>query len=151
MKTLLMQTLLLACGCMAVAQPMPAIAGGVLCLDMSGSCNDSMLVYDETAGAGFFSVTGYEYGCGQPERGLDGSARVDGNTIYIEYTVNVSTSASTPRIGQYNVQYNKTTKSGPAQYAWHYDGYHQGADTAARVTCPASEDFIPSADPDDAQ
>jgi hypothetical protein len=130
---------------------MTASADGVLCLDMPG-CNDVMLVYNGTAGAGFFSLTGYEYGCGYPERGLDGSARVDGNTIYIAWTeVISSTSATSPRIQQYNVQYSTATKSGPAQYAVHYDGYHQGSGTALGVTCPVSEEYVPSIEVDTVQ
>ena len=147
MKSRLMQSLLFVCGCAAVAQPVPATAGGVLCLDMPG-CNDVMLVYDETAGAGFYSITGYEYGCGYDDRGVDGSARVDGNTIYIEFTKNTAISASTPRISGYNIQYNKTSKSGPVQYGVHYESYHDGVGTASWVSCPATESIIPSEEPD---
>jgi hypothetical protein len=142
MRRHILQSLVMAWS-VAAAHPIVATAGGVLCLDTIGNCNDVKLVYDNTSGAGIFSVTGYEYGCGQPERSLDGSARVSGDTVYVAYTTMVSTSAATPRIGQYNAQLSLGTLGGPYQYAYHYEGYHHGSGTMVAVPCPDG-DFFPS-------
>jgi hypothetical protein len=150
MRMHIVQSLIVACG-IAAAQPFSADAAGILCLDTEGTCNDVKLVYDNTSGPGFFSVTGYEYGCGQPERSLDGSARVSGDTVYVEYTSMVSTSAATPRIGQYNLQLSLGALGGPYQYAYHYEGYHHGSGTMVAVPCPDGDFFASFVDFDEAE
>lgn len=113
-------------------------AAATICIDIVGSCNDVRLVYS-SVGPGMYEVSGFEYGCGAPERALDGSLRIDGQTAYIQYITNATTSYATPRIGQWNLQLNLSSQpfSGPGQFSYHYDGYHSGVITATVVPCIA--------------
>ena len=93
----------------------------------------------QSVGGGLFSLNGYEYGCNFEEVLCDGTMRVEGNTLYIDYIAICSYAYTTPRIGQYNVQIDLRTLSGPVQYAYHYDGYHTREGTARLIVCPLSE------------
>jgi hypothetical protein len=122
----------------AVIEPFSAeAAGGVFCLGTVGHCNDVKFAY-QYVGDSIFSLNGYEYGCGADERLVYGTMRVEDGTLYIGYTIITSSSYSTPRIGQHNAQIDLATLSGPYQYAYHYDGYHEGTGTAVLIACPAA-------------
>ena len=111
-----------------------AAGSGVFCLDVPG-CNDVKLAY-YSVGGGFYGLNGYEYGCGHEERLVDGTMRVEGDTVYIAYTSICGTTTPTPRIGQINAQLDLRTLTGTAVHAYHYDGYHTGTGTAKIIACP---------------
>jgi hypothetical protein len=114
-------------------------AKNMLCLDVEGFCNDVKIFYDLTADGKIYNINGYEYGCGHPERGLDGSARTSAGTVYLEYAIVNSISTPNPRIAQWNAQLLLGSLSGTGQYGIHYDGYHQGSASMSSVPCPDAE------------
>ncbi len=111
--------------------------GGCLSLDQIGWCNDAKLCY-QSVGGGMYSLTGYEYGCGEVDRLIFGSMRVVDNTLQIAYTTLCPLSCYTPYIGQASAQIPLVAPfTGPLQWAWHYDGYHWGDGTAKIIACGA--------------
>ena len=120
----------------AEIEPFILGAGGVFCLDQLDNCEDAKLAF-QSVGGGIYSLTGYEYGCGDDVL-IVGSMRVEGNTLHIGYTSIYCGGGGDPMLGQVNAQINLGTLSGPYQWAWHYDGYHCGADTAQIIACPVS-------------
>jgi len=112
--------------------------GAALCLDLS-SCNDIEFVLAGLgggSGGSYYTLVGYEYGCGWADRGLDGSIRIDGSTAYIQYVGNITLDDFSYRLCGWNVQLDLTTNSGPVQMHCHYDGYHTADLTATLVPCP---------------
>jgi hypothetical protein len=107
----------------------------VKCIDEQGYCNDVKVIFNRVA-SGFYTVNGYEYGCGYDDRILDGTARVSGGKVYISLTVVTSTSTATPFIGQRFYEITLSTQTGTGTWAWHYDGYHWGSVDVSFVSCP---------------
>lgn len=120
----------------AAVEPFTLRAAGVFCLDQIGWCEDAKLAY-QSVGGGIYSLTGYEYGCGDDVL-IVGSMIVEGNTLQIGYTSIYCGGGGDPMLGQVNAQINLGTLSGPSQWAWHYDGYHCGSGTAQIIPCPVT-------------
>ena len=119
-----------------------ANAGGVFCLKYvypPESCEEFRLVWDETADPLFFSIVGYEYGCGYPEATLHGSARYDlaDKILHIQYTYPVSISVDPwYRIIQDNILLDLSTGIGDVQRSTHKDIWTKFDFGAQMVPCP---------------
>jgi len=108
-----------------------------ICVAFSGWCSDTLLELMVTTGSadGHYLLAGYEYGCGYADRGLVGSMRMSGGTMYIMYTPNCTVSCSSFRACGWSMQINQATRSGPVQMFCNYESYHADESTAQIVPC----------------
>jgi hypothetical protein len=137
-----MMTLLLVVGA-TYAGPAPEdhIMAGPLCIDQPTWCND-YIIYYAAGGGGYYHVVGWEYGCGIPDVEVDGSYQDLGGIMWLSLEVHYPTYPGNPYLGTFDAQINWSSGVGPAQWAYHYDGYHWGTNDAVLVPCPKDLDAI---------
>ena len=105
----------------------------VICIDLQGACNDYKLFISPDTGGGIRAVNGYEYGCGQNDRGISGTMRVTPTSKIFTLTGS-NLNGSTLKIEYYSI--DKITKTGLGGWSYNNGTYWNGVGTYSIVPCP---------------
>jgi len=107
---------------------------GVLCLDAQGSCNDLKLFVSDRTGE-IAKINGYEYGCGDPSRGLTGTKLWSGTHRYFNLT---GTYNDASQVASISIDYNTASGVYSGSYSYISDSYLSGSTTYVQVPCPSA-------------
>lgn len=108
---------------------------GVLCLDRPTSCNDIKLFLSDRDGE-ITEIHGYEYGCGDPSRGLSGVKIKSGTHRYFNLSGSYNDGS---QVASISIDFDTVSETYSGSWSFISDAVITGTGPYQRVPCPEAE------------